>query len=185
MRDQEVAFLGWADMDTRRSTLRVSEKTALGFRPKNYQERTVPVPRVLIGILEEHRKLHKPIQELIFATSDHNRGKGQQGGQADRKMLDKLKRIARRAGLNCGKCHATVKHKPVTCATAAVCQEFGLHRFRHTYATTLLRDGVDLLSLQKLLGHKDLDSTRKYLRALEPEELLTKISATSLATRFV
>jgi site-specific recombinase XerC len=40
-----------------------------------------------------------------------------------------------------------------------------------TYATTLLRDGVDLVSLQKLLGHNDMDSTRKYLRALEPADL--------------
>jgi integrase/recombinase XerD len=59
-----------------------------------------------------------------------------------------------------------------------------LHKFRHTYATTLLRDGVDLVSLQKLMGHNDMDSTRKYLRALEPADLLKKINLTTISTRF-
>jgi integrase/recombinase XerD len=79
----------------------------------------------------------------------------------------------------------TLNKKRVSCATHPICKEFGLHKFRHTYATTLLRDGVDILSMQKLLGHKDLDSTRRYLRALEPEDLLKKINLTSLATKFI
>jgi integrase len=66
------------------------------------------------------------------------------------------------------------------CTEASGCTSSGTP-MRRRY----LRDGVDLLSLQKLLGHKDLDSTRKYLRALEPDDLLMKINGTSLATRFV
>lgn len=183
MREMEVAYLWWPDFRPEESTLSVTKK--LGFDPKNYQERTVAVPGLLVELLEAHRERQGGSSLLIFPTTARNRRKGAPGGQADYHLIRILKSLAFRAGLNCGRCTATLRRKKVHCATAPCCREFGLHMFRHTYATTLLRDGVDLLSLQKQLGHKDLDSTRKYLRALEPEDLRAKINGTSLATRFV
>lgn len=38
------------------------------------------------------------------------------------------------------------------------------HDLRHTYATTLLESGVDIRTIQELLGHADLNSTMIYLR---------------------
>jgi integrase len=38
-----------------------------------------------------------------------------------------------------------------------------LHRFRRTYCTTLLRGGLDLRTVQLLMGHSDLASTMRYL----------------------
>jgi integrase len=186
MREQEVSHLHWTDFEPHRSELSVSKKP--GFDPKNYHERTVPVPRLLVTLLKDHKKrLEKQGGEtrLIFPTSKKNVKRGAPGGQADGHMLRRLKQLAFRADLNCGRCHGKLNGKPARCSSHPICQEFGLHKFRHTYATTLLRDGVDILSVQKLLGHKDLDSTRRYLRALEPEDLLKKINLTSLATRFV
>jgi|SRR5688572_2195919 len=37
------------------------------------------------------------------------------------------------------------------------------HRLRHTYATELLRNGLNLLAVMKLLGHADLKMTLRYL----------------------
>lgn len=182
MRDQEVAHLAWEDFDPALSTLRVRKKP--GFDPKTYEERTVPIFPELVELLLAHRK-GREREFYIFATSKKNARQGAPGGQADNHMLDKLKALARRAGLNCGRCVGSLRKKKRSCADAAVCGEFGLHKFRHTYATTMLQDGVDLKSLQKLLGHKNLESTEKYLRALEPEDLLAKIRKTSLATKFV
>jgi integrase/recombinase XerD len=183
-REQEVGFLAADDdFNAKKGTLRVSEKTNLGFSPKNYQERVVPIPPVLVDLLVAHKKRH-PGSYLMFPTSQHNARKGCPGGQRDRHMLDRLKRLAKRAGLNCGLCVGTYNGKPATCEKAPICKKFGLHMFRHTYATTLLQDGVDLVSLQELLGHHDLESTRKYLRALTPHNMREKIISTSIATKF-
>jgi integrase len=50
-----------------------------------------------------------------------------------------------------------------------VCHEIGLsarivpHQFRHTYASEMLRAGVNLPALMNLLGHVDPDMTMRYL----------------------
>ncbi len=156
----------------------------MGFDPKSYEERTIPVPKMLTELLTKHHKTQDEDAYLIFGTSNFLAHQGRPGGQRDKHMLDLLKRLALKAKANCGKCATTIKGREVTCETHPVCKQIGLHKFRHTFATGHLHDGMDIVSLQLLLGHKDLESTKKYLKGLPSDELAAKVNRSSNATRY-
>lgn len=48
------------------------------------------------------------------------------------------------------------------CAQAKIEPEIGFHELRHTYASTLARMSVDLLTISKLLGHADTRITSRH-----------------------
>jgi integrase/recombinase XerD len=58
--------------------------------------------------------------------------------------------------------------------------KFHLHKFRHTFATNLVRGRVDVYAIQRLLGHKDLRMTEKYLRSSIAEDFRSSINKLSI-----
>lgn len=55
------------------------------------------------------------------------------------------------------------------------CELWFLHKFRATYATELLREGYDIVSVRKLLGHKPgSEATFRYLAPLHGTGLREK-----------
>ena len=52
-REQEVAFLFWSDINLKLRTIRVTSKPHLGFSPKRWEEREIPIPVELAKLLED------------------------------------------------------------------------------------------------------------------------------------
>jgi len=55
---------------------------------------------------------------------------------------------------------------------AKINKDASLHTLRHTYATHLLEDGVDIVTIKELLGHSKIETTMTYLH-------IAKISKTN------
>lgn len=135
LREKELIHLEWSDLNFKESTLRVSAKPLYGWRPKTNSEREIPIPDDLMRSLEHRSKKSRGGQHnLVFPTKR---------GRPNEKLLRWCKEIAKRAKLDEKK--------------------FYLHKFRSTYATACLRSGFDVPTVQDLLGHKDVQSTMRYL----------------------
>ena len=155
--------LEWTDIDEDRKILRLKSKVKrYGFRLKDFEERELPLNDDLLARLVAYKKDHAGRDTLIFP--EH--------GKPDGHMLRTLKRLVRVAKLNCGKCdHCLSKSKE--------CEIWYLHKFRATYCTKLLRSGVDIRTVQAMMGHSDLDSTMRYLRPAENEHTQARINIMS------
>ncbi len=163
VREQEAMHLEWTDIDEDRKILRLKSKVKrYGFRLKDFEERELPLNDDLLARLVAYKKDHAGRDTLIFP--EH--------GKPDGHMLRTLKRLVRVAKLNCGKCdHCLSKSKE--------CEIWYLHKFRATYCTKLLRSGVDIRTVQAMMGHSDLDSTMRYLRPAENEHTQARINIMS------
>jgi integrase len=136
VREQEAQHTYWTDINFAAGTVRVTHKPDRGWTPKQYKERSMPLDPKLAEALKAWRTKNADKNcNLLFPTS---------GCKPKLDFLDCLKAVAKRAGLD-----------PADC---------WLHKFRATFATTCLRGGLDLATVQKYMGHSDLASTMRYLK---------------------
>ena len=177
LRDAEGRFITWRDVDFKHMAVRVTEKPKWGFHPKNWEEREVPVPQKLISLLKKFRPANATPDDPLFPSAT---------GKPDGAMLEKLKAVAYRAKLNCGHCSVAHKLEDGTvktnrCSQGPFCTRWFLHKFRHTYATRHLQDGIDIRTLQQWMGHRDIASTMVYLKGLRNSDVQARINKGSLA----
>lgn len=157
-REQEAMYLEWPDIKVTARTLHLHSKPKYGFKMKDHEERELPLSEELFDLLTQLRQRH-PNSKLVFGTKN---------GKPNTKLLLLVKRRARRAGLNCASCDG--------CVSRQECERWFLHRFRATYCTKLLRSGMDLRTVQQMMGHSDLASTMRYLRPAENTHVQEKVN---------
>ena len=143
LRCSEVRKLKVDDIDFSRHLIHVRQA-------KGRKDRLMPLGKTLHSILNRYIKIEKPHSWLFpgqrwgvrssrfFAEFDPQFGK--------RSILWAVKRAAYLAGIN----------KKIT-----------VHCLRHTYATHMLENGVNLLTIKELMGHAFLQTTMIYLHVAQ------------------
>jgi integrase len=91
-REQEVVHLFWSDLNLDLRTIRVTAKRELGFSPKRWEEREVPITEQLVSLLRAHPK--RPGCLFVFPSPTGNR---------EQNMLNNCKAVAARANLDSSK----------------------------------------------------------------------------------
>jgi integrase/recombinase XerD len=136
-RKSEVANTEVADLDFKRNLLHVQGKPHRRFRLKGKEDRFVPLPASLMKLLKKHCG-DKKQNDLLFPNPET--------GGVETHFLRQLQSIAKRAKL------------PVS--------DWTLHTFRRTFATIHHEDnGVSVNTLKTWLGHKDIETTMRYLES--------------------
>lgn len=143
LRCGEVRNVKVNDIDLNRSVLHVRQG-------KGRKDRYIPLGKTLTQILEKYIKIQKP-QSWLFPGTRWGKSSTRffsifepQFGQ--RSIQWAIKRAAKIAGIL----------KPVN-----------VHSLRHTYATHLLEDGVNILTIKELLGHANIRTTMIYLHVAQ------------------
>jgi integrase/recombinase XerD len=147
MREQEVMYTYWSDINLTHATVRVTHKPDRGWTPKAYKEREIPIPAKLVKSLKAWKTKADKSCTLVFPTA---------GCNVKMNFLDDLKAVAERAEQN-----------P---------DNFWLHKFRATFATRCLWAGVDLRTVQNWLGHSDIESTMRYLKPSRSQQTRDKVN---------
>lgn len=137
LRLQEALYLQVSDIDAKREMIHI-------HRGKGAKDRYVPLPEDTLALLRKYWKTHRnPV--LIFPA------KGRSGKQADVSQtpmaIDSVQGAFRRAKL----------------ATRIQKRRVSIHTLRHSYATHLLEEGVNIRVIQRYLGHAQLETTMIYL----------------------
>jgi integrase/recombinase XerD len=134
MRKGEVEHLTWADVNLGLSAIFIREHAAYGWLPKT-EERIIPISPVLRQVLLEQWD-HRTGDTLVFPNT---------AGNVDTDILERLKRICRKAGIRV----ATV------------------HALRHSFGAHLRMAGVSLADIADLMGHRDLATTQIYAKVVQ------------------
>lgn len=141
LRVSEATGLNLRDLDLRSGTARVMGK--------GRKERLVPVGRKAADALAEwlrrRGELVKPGQETPALFLNHRGGR-----LTARSVARRLDRAV---------------------LEAALARNVSPHALRHSFATHLLGSGLDLRSIQELLGHASLSTTQRYT-AVSVEQLM-------------
>jgi site-specific recombinase XerD len=133
LRCMEVRNIKLCDIDMDRMQLHIVQS-------KGNKDRYVPLSPHLVRGLQKYMAAEKPV-EWLFRGGPSNNGE-LDGRYSQRGIQWVVKRIAKDAGIT---------------------KDVHTHTLRHSYACHLLEDGMNIVTLQQLLGHASIDTTMEYL----------------------
>lgn len=137
LRCMEVRNVRLQDLDFDRHQLRV-------VQGKGKKDRYVPLSEHLIRGLKKYILAEQPKDWLFNGQPLANRA----GGDFDSRYSQRgVQWVIKQAGKQAG-----------------IQKEVHVHSLRHTFATHLLEDGVDIVTLKHLLGHENIETTLLYLQ---------------------
>lgn len=113
---------------------------------KGKKDRYVPLSAVLADWLKEYIAKENPALWLF-----NGRPNGRAGGDFDNRYSNR--------GV-----HWAIQQ---AAKQAQIIKNLSVHSLRHTFATHLLEDGLDIVSIKDLLGHSRLDATLIYLHVAQ------------------
>lgn len=137
----EVRNLKIADLDFHRKVLHVKDG-------KGKKDRYVPLADILIRGIKSYLEAEQPIEWLFNSKGEQIIGRA--GGDFDGRYSQR--------GVQWAVNEAKKK--------AGIVKPMNVHTLRHTYATHLLEEGLDILTIKDLLGHQCIDTTMIYLHSL-------------------
>lgn len=160
LRAGELTSLEWPDVDWQARTVRVRAETS-----KSKRDRTVPLRDDLIGVLQRQRQ--RGVQRKAVAQrwlSIARRRLSQATGVAEQdRIARQLQRAERALGLverlvftntRGGHWGKGLSRRLGPCRVAAgLARDIDVHTLRHTFGSHLIAAGVDVKTVQDLLGH--------------------------------
>ena len=146
LRCLEVRSLQIKDIDLNRRMIHVRQG-------KGKKDRYVPMGAILADGIKKYLDAEHPVNWLFNGKGDAII-EGSKGGDFDSRYSQRGVQWAVKEA---------VKH-------AGIKKDVSVHTLRHTYATHLLEDGLDIMTIQKLLGHESIDTTMVYLHIARPSE---------------
>lgn len=165
-REQEVMYLFWSDINLDLCTIRVTTKRELGFAPKRWEEREVPITMQLVELLKCHRK--RPDCHFVFPSPTGNR---------EQNMLNRCKAVATRAGLDPAK--FDLKTFRSTYATRMLRSGFDVrtvqHWMGHKSLETTMRYLVPASDVQARLDRVEIPGLREKPAASDRSTTRTKL----------
>lgn len=162
LRKQEMENLEWLDINFTNGTLSVRGKKT--FQPKDWEERDIEMPEELREMLFAARKE----RGLVFATKT---------GKKYTHVWDDCKDIAKKVGMVLASRQKKTGPEEIKQIVDETATKYHPHKFRATYCTKLLQSGIDLKTVQKLMGHKTIESTMRYLAKAESHKVKAKVDA--------
>jgi integrase len=163
LREKELTFSEFSDLHFEERYIFIQNKPALDFLTKTGKSREITIEANLLQKLRDWQKKN-PGKKFIFGTATD---------KPNGHFLEACKRTAKRAGLFCGECPSCKAED----AKWESCDRWYLHKFRASFATWSLQAGVDIRTVQMLMGHAKIEQTAKYIAPARGRAAQEKLNA--------